>query len=113
MNRQRLTVRGIGVVLGAALQVLAAGSAWSQPGPALEQALELYASGQWAAAFERLAALADARDPEAARISLMMVRHGADLYKSSFQVAPERLQHWKQAVRERGDAGAFAGGEAP
>lgn len=110
MNRHRLAVRCTGMVLGAML--LGAGPAWSQPDPALAQALELYASGQWPAAFERLAALADASDPEAARISLMMVRHGADLYKTRFEVAPERLRQWKQAVRERGDAAPYAGGQA-
>lgn len=112
MNEHRIAARCLGAVLGAALQVLGASASWAQSDPALAQALELYATGRWSEAFDRLAALADARDPEAARISVMMVRNGPDLYKIRFEVAPERLQTWKQAVRERADAGPYAGGEA-
>lgn len=111
MNSPRQAVRAIGVVLGAALG--GAGASWSQPDPVLAEPLELYARGQWPAAFEQLAVLADARDPEAARISLMMVRHGAQLYKTRFEVAPDRLHRWKQAVRERGDAGPYRGADVP
>lgn len=110
MNGHRLAARYGGVIVGAAL--LAAGPCWSQADPPLAQALELYESGIWPAAFERLAALADARDPEAARISLMMVRHGPQLYKTRFEVAPERLHQWKQAVRERADAAPYSGEQA-
>lgn len=67
------------------------------PAP-LEEALMLYETSHWQAAFEAFARLADAGDPEAARIAFLMSRHGRDLYGQSFTVTATQVRRWLAAV---------------
>lgn len=70
-------------------------------------AMEAYEAQQWPQAYAQLAAAADAGDPAAARVATMMARQGPLLFGQHFDVSPERLQRWDQAMRgNRPAAGA-------
>jgi len=66
------------------------------------QALEFYGDGHWSAAFGRFAALAERGHPDAARIALMMVRYGPELYRSAWTVTPGQLVRWQEAAEAAG-----------
>lgn len=107
MNERQLGL--IGCVL-----LLAAAPVWAQqPAPFgadrdRATALEAYADGHWTAAFEQLATLADRGDAESARIAVLMVRHGANLYRTSFTADPGRLAAWKGLLQSPMVSGAAA-----
>ena len=70
-------------------------------------AMEAYEAQQWPQAYAQLSAAADAGDPSAARVATMMARQGPLLFGQHFDVSPERLQRWDQAMRGKlPDAGA-------
>jgi hypothetical protein len=58
----------------------------------------LYADGRWSTAFGRFAALAEHGHPDAARIALLMVRYGPQLYHSAWSVTAGQLARWQQAA---------------
>ena len=62
-------------------------------------AMEAYEAQQWPQAYAQLSAAADAGDPAAARVATMMARQGPLLFGQRFDVSPERLQRWEQAMR--------------
>ena len=62
-------------------------------------AMEAYEAQQWPQAYAQLSAAADAGDPAAARVATMMARQGPLLFGQHFDVTPERLQRWEQAMR--------------
>lgn len=62
-------------------------------------AMEAYEAQQWPQAYAQLSAAADAGDPAAARVATMMARQGPLLFGQHFDVSPERLQRWDQAMR--------------
>ncbi|HEY9024027.1 MAG TPA: hypothetical protein VIP05_06980 [Burkholderiaceae bacterium] len=62
-------------------------------------AMEAYEAQQWPQAYAQLSAAADAGDPAAARVATMMARQGPLLFGQRFDVSPERLQRWDQAMR--------------
>ena len=62
-------------------------------------AMEAYEAQQWPKAYEQLAAAADAGDASAARVATMMARQGPLLFGQRFDVSPERLQRWDNAMR--------------
>ncbi len=62
-------------------------------------AMEAYEAQQWPQAYEQLSAAADAGDAAAARVATMMARQGPLLFGQRFDVSPERLQRWDQAMR--------------
>ena len=62
-------------------------------------AMEAYEAQQWPQAYAQLSAAADAGDPAAARVATMMARQGPLLFGQHFDVSPERLQLWDQAMR--------------
>ena len=62
-------------------------------------AMEAYEAQQWPQAYAQLSAAADAGDPAAARVATMMARQGPLLFGQRFDVSPERLQQWDQAMR--------------
>lgn len=57
-----------------------------------------YDANRWPAAYERLSRLADRGHPDAARMALLMWRHGAVLYGTRFDAAPSRREHWAAAA---------------
>ena len=70
-------------------------------------AMEAYEAQQWPQAYAQLSAAADAGDPAAARVATMMARQGPLLFGQHFDVSPERLQRWDQAMHgQRPGAGA-------
>jgi hypothetical protein len=60
--------------------------------------VRLYEEGHWDEAFAGLASLADQGHASAARLALLMLRHGAAVYGTAFTVAPERVARWAQRV---------------
>jgi hypothetical protein len=62
-------------------------------------AMEAYEAQQWPQAYEQLSAAADAGDPAAARVATMMAHQGPLLFGQRFDVSPERLRRWEQAMR--------------
>ena len=64
-------------------------------------AMQAYEAQQWPQAYAQLSAAADAGDPAAARVAAMMARQGPLLFGQHFDVSPERLQRWDQAMRGR------------
>ena len=62
------------------------------------QALRLYRSGRWSAAYGRFVVLADRGDVPAARIALQMLRHGSDLYGTEWTAAPTQVAGWERVA---------------
>jgi len=62
-------------------------------------AMEAYEAQQWPQAYAQLSAAADAGDPAAARVATMMARQGPLLFGQRFEVSPDRLQRWDEAMR--------------
>jgi hypothetical protein len=62
-------------------------------------AMQAYEAQQWPQAYAQLSAAADAGDPAAARVATMMARQGPLLFGQRFDVSPERLQRWDNAMR--------------
>ena len=116
----RTTVRwidaGAQVLIGATAIVAACialsgaglGSRGEVPQGRFQVAMEAYEAQQWPEAYEQLSAAADAGDPAAARVAAMMARQGPLLFGQHFDVTPERLQRWEQAMR-----GTLPSGSAP
>jgi hypothetical protein len=61
-------------------------------------ALRLYREGRWSAAYGRFLRLADGGNADAARIALMMLRHGHDLYGTEWTAAPSQVAQWESMV---------------
>ena len=57
-------------------------------------AMRNYDDCHYAVAYDRLAVLADGGHAEAARIALLMVRYGPQLYGDRWSVSPSRIEHW-------------------
>lgn len=72
--------------------------------PSLDDAWGDYERCHWREAFRTFAILADAGDPEAARMAAAMVRHGAQLYQQTFEVAAQRLDSWRRVSQVRASA---------
>ena len=63
-----------------------------------DNAVRLYRDGHWAIAFDHLATLADQDHAPAARLALLMLRYGAQLYGANFVAQPTRVARWAQRV---------------
>lgn len=63
-----------------------------------DEAMRLMEDGHWSLAFTRLAALADADHPQAARIALLFVRRGALLFGGTFGASPQQRERWARAI---------------
>lgn len=58
------------------------------------EAMRLYHDGRYAASYGRLVELADRGDAEAARIALLMVRYGPQLYGSQWSASGFQIERW-------------------
>ena len=76
--------------------------------PSLDDAWGDYERCHWREAFRTFATLADAGDPEAARMALSMARHGVRLYQQHFEVVAQRLDSWRQVSQVRASAALAA-----
>jgi hypothetical protein len=65
------------------------------------EAMDLYSLGKWAAAYGRFAALADQGHAEAARIALLMLRHGSKLYGASWGASQPQINQWMKLALQR------------
>ncbi|HZY19042.1 MAG TPA: hypothetical protein VFE82_11210 [Ramlibacter sp.] len=72
-------------------------SAWGAPGEPdpYQQAVVQHQRGEFAEAYGRFIALANAGDPDAARASLFMLRYGPDLYGSHWDAMPQEIARWE------------------
>lgn len=61
---------------------------------ALSDAMEQYKQGRWSAAYGRFVALADQGHAEAARIALLMLRHGAKMYGHDWSASQPQMDEW-------------------
>lgn len=59
-----------------------------------QQALEEYKAGRATSAYGKFMTLADAGDPEAARIALIMLRHGPEMYGTAWGASQPQIDHW-------------------
>jgi hypothetical protein len=84
------------VAFAAARPAPAAVSAIAQTGFA--EALGLYRSGRYSAAYGRFITLAAAGQPDAARFALHMLRHGPELYGTDWSAAPSQVAAWERLV---------------
>ena len=62
-----------------------------------DEAMSLMESGKCQAAFERMARLADAGHPQAARLALLFVRRGTALFGGAYPATAEQLEAWQAA----------------
>ena len=90
-------------VLAALLLCANASAADVASDAAFNNAMAHYRDGKLAGAYGRFAALADQGHPEAARIALVMLRHGAKLYGHDWGASQSQIDHWmKLALQEDG-----------
>jgi hypothetical protein len=57
-------------------------------------AMQNYDECHYSIAYDRLAVLADGGHAEAARIALLMVRYGPQLYGGQWSASPYQIEHW-------------------
>ncbi|MBI3154624.1 MAG: hypothetical protein HYZ20_04375 [Burkholderiales bacterium] len=89
----------IAVLVSFAASLAAAAQDGPPPAPAsIDAAMEAYEHCHWDEAFEAVAALADRGDGEAARVALLMLRHGQALYRREFAVTADRRAAWLSAL---------------
>jgi hypothetical protein len=62
------------------------------------EAVHLYRSGRWSAAYGRFMVLADRGHARAARIALSMQRDGPSRYDSLWDATPAQLEAWERAA---------------
>lgn len=65
------------------------------------EAMDLHSLGKWAAAYGRFAALADQGHAEAARIALLMFRHGSKLYGHNWGASQPQINQWMKLALQR------------
>lgn len=68
---------------------------------ALGDAMEQYKQGRWSAAYGRFVALADQGHAEAARIALLMLRHGAKMYGHDWSASQPQINEWMKLALQR------------
>jgi len=85
------------LVLAASAPAAAREEADAQP-VRLEQARADYDAGRYRQAFDAFTRLADRGDAEAARIAVLMARHGPSLYGDEFTVTDAQARRWTSLV---------------
>ena len=72
-----------------------------RPDAQFNEAMDLYSLGKWAAAYGRFASLADKGHAEAARIALLMLRHGSKLYGHTWGASQPQINQWMTLALQR------------
>ena len=62
-----------------------------------DEAMTLMEDGRWQQAFARLAELADAGHPQAARIAMLYVQRGTSLFGGHFSASARQREFWQRA----------------
>ena len=78
---------------------------------AFTEAMEQYEQGKWSGAYGRFVALADHGHPEAARIALLMQRHGVKLYGSDWGASQPQVDRWTKLALRRAEPIQIVAGE--
>lgn len=65
------------------------------------EALDLYSVGKWSGAYGRFAALADQGHAESARIALLMLRYGSQLYGHGWGASQPQINQWMKLAIQR------------
>ena len=91
-----LCIAGVAAIAGTLVPATAA-----TPDDRVVAAMELYHEGRYAAAYGRLAKIADDGVPEAARIALLMVRYGPELYGSHWSATSQQIERWQHLAGMR------------
>ena len=65
-----------------------------------DQALDDYRQGRQTAAYGTFTRLADAGDVEAARIALILLRHGERLHGAAWGASQPQINHWMKLARQ-------------
>jgi hypothetical protein len=86
-----ISITAVGL-LSTAIAVSAANTKKTET--AFEEAMTHYKQGKWSGAYGRFAALADHGHPEAARIALVMLRHGQEMYGSQWGASQPQINQW-------------------
>ncbi|MEO5882267.1 MAG: hypothetical protein ABIQ06_07610 [Caldimonas sp.] len=92
------------VATTAAAQSRAAPGTAVAPPTSLAEASQLFRTGRHAAAYGRFVRLANEGDREAARVALVMHRHGSALFGSSWDASTEELILWSALAQAAGRA---------
>lgn len=96
-------------VLGTATAATAADAA--KPETAFTEAMAQYKQGKWSGAYGRFAALADQGHTEAARIALIMLRHGLTMYGSDWGASQPQIDQWTKLALQRAEPLRIVSGE--
>jgi hypothetical protein len=86
--------RGMAAALGCALACACVAAAPADDAAAFERAMDDYHVQRFGPAFEVLSGLADTGHAQAARIALLMSRHGLRLYGREFALDAARRERW-------------------
>jgi len=65
-----------------------------------DHALDQFRQGRQAAAYGAFARLADHGDVEAARIALILLRHGDKLHGAAWGASQPQIDHWMRLARQ-------------
>jgi hypothetical protein len=76
----------------------AAASGGTQDAALFAEAMQLYRSSRWSAAYGRFMKLADDGHADSARIALLMLRHGRDFYGAEWTAASSQVTAWERTV---------------
>ena len=88
-------------VLSTATAATAADAAKSET--VFTEAMAQYKQGKWSGAYGRFAALADKGHAEAARIALIMLRHGSTMYGSDWGASQPQVDRWTKLALQRAE----------
>jgi hypothetical protein len=75
------------------------------------EAVHLYRSGRWSAAYGRFVELADRDHKYAAVISLQMLTHGPNFYRTEWSATAQQVAHWERVAQTKGPVGDMGAGD--
>ena len=78
------------------------GSAAAAQDIAFPDAVRDYQAGRWSAAYGRFTSLANAGDPDAARVALFMYRNGPLLYRTHWDASEDDIELWTRLAAKGG-----------
>lgn len=96
LGLKRMTVT---LAAGLCCTVASAGAGVANQDQAFDEALALYRQGSWSGAYGRLSALADKGHVEAARVALLMLRHGSKMHGNDWGASQAQIQQWTTLAR--------------
>ncbi len=95
--------------VGVMAQAFDIGTARERADESFLVAVALYRERQWQRAYAHLALLADGGHSPAAKLALLMLRHGSALYGDGFHAGPAQVARWARHVIGRTSGSSHAG----